>query len=62
MTIVQTYETTLFFGGGLAFSPLDLGFLSFAIISDLTDTDGIEIKPPASESHLRADKRYKYFG
>lgn len=49
-------------GGGLAFSSLDLGFLSLAIISDLTDTDGIEIKPPASESHLRADKRYKYFG
>lgn len=44
------------------FSPLELGFLSLAIISDLTDTDGIEIELPASESHPRADKRCKYFG
>lgn len=43
------------------FSPLELGFLSLAIKRELTDTDGIGIGPPASESNLRADKRYKYF-
>lgn len=53
MTMVQIYETIHF----LCFSPLELSFLSLAVKRDLTDTGRIGIEPPASESHLRTDKR-----
>lgn len=55
LTMVKIYEIIHFFLLGC--SPLELSFMSRAIKRVLTDIGGIGIEPPASESHLKTDKR-----